>query len=60
MRLDAHLAILGSGGVIVENLANVSQIESLSDAIVSVLPLSIPGADGSPVRAVAYENVPVQ
>jgi kynurenine formamidase len=45
-RFDAHLAILGVGGVIV----------ALREPIVSVLPLKIPGADGAPVRAVAFES----
>ena len=50
----AHLAVLGAGGVIVENLTNLSAIAS-EEPVVSVLPLRIAGADGAPVRAVAFE-----
>jgi kynurenine formamidase len=55
-----HRAILGAGGLIVENLANLDVLldaqkkEPRSEVIVSVLPLRIVGCDGSPVRAVAW------
>jgi kynurenine formamidase len=57
-RLDAHLAILGPGGVIVENLTNLGALAVLRRPVVSVLPLNIAHADGAPVRAVAYEGPP--
>jgi kynurenine formamidase len=50
----AHFAVLGAGGVIVENLTNLTAIGS-SDPVVSVLPLLLAGADGAPVRAVAFD-----
>ena len=50
----AHLAVLGAGGVIVENLRNLAALRS-AEPVVSVLPLRITGADGGPVRAVAFE-----
>ena len=56
IRFDAHVEILGFDGVIVENLTNLEAVSTLRDPIVSVLPLNLPGADGAPVRAVAYER----
>ena len=50
----AHFAVLGAGGVIVENLRNLSAIRS-PEPVVSVLPLRLAGADGAPVRAVAFD-----
>ncbi|WP_199522157.1 cyclase family protein [Geodermatophilus marinus] len=50
----AHLAVLGAGGVIVENLRGLDALAG-SDPIVSVLPLRLAGADGAPVRAVAFD-----
>jgi arylformamidase len=49
-----HLALLGKGIPIVENLANLSALKS--DVIQFVAaPLKITGRDGSPVRAIALE-----
>lgn len=53
---DAHIAILGSGGVIVENLAHLERVERLRAPFVSVLPLRLADADGAPVRAVAFDR----
>jgi kynurenine formamidase len=50
----AHFAVLGAGGVIVENLRNLSAVGS-PEPVVSVLPLKLAGADGAPVRAVAFD-----
>jgi kynurenine formamidase len=50
----AHFAVLGAGGVIIENLTNLDAVRS-PDPVVSVLPLRIAGADGAPVRAVAFD-----
>jgi kynurenine formamidase len=50
----AHFEVLGAGGVIVENLRNLGAIGG-TDPLVSVLPLRFAGADGAPVRAVAFE-----
>jgi kynurenine formamidase len=50
----AHLAVLGAGGVIVENLRNLADLPS-AEPVVSVLPLRLSGADGAPVRAVAFD-----
>ena len=55
-RFDAHLAILGAGGVIVENLTNLEALAGLRDPIVSVLPIALARSDGAPVRAVAFER----
>ena len=53
----AHLAVLGAGGVIVENLRGLDGLGLLRSAepVVSVLPLRLAGADGAPVRAVAFD-----
>lgn len=48
----AHLALLGNGVVIVENLTNLGLIHA-EEFHLSVLPLKLTGTDGSPVRAVA-------
>ena len=55
-----HLAFLGAGGLIVENLTNLDTLlvkqdtaEPDTEVIISLLPLKIPGCDGAPVRAVA-------
>jgi len=50
----AHFAVLGAGGVIVENLRNLAAVPS-PEPVVSVLPLKLAGADGAPVRAVAFD-----
>jgi kynurenine formamidase len=50
----AHRAVLGAGGVIVENLRGLAAVRS-AEPLVSVLPLRIAGADGAPVRAVAFD-----
>jgi kynurenine formamidase len=50
----AHHVLLGAGGVIVENLTNLEQVD-WPDPLISVLPLKITGADGAPVRAVAID-----
>ncbi|KIJ51397.1 hypothetical protein M422DRAFT_26812 [Sphaerobolus stellatus SS14] len=49
----AHEVILGAGGVIAENLTNISAIAQ-GNFIVSIMPLKLTDADGSPVRAVAW------
>jgi kynurenine formamidase len=50
-----HRTWLGAGGVIVENLTNVSQIDD-ADVLVCVFPIRVGGkADGAPCRAIALE-----
>ncbi|KZT41931.1 arylformamidase [Sistotremastrum suecicum HHB10207 ss-3] len=49
----AHYAVLGAGGIIVENLTSLETIKD-KDVIVSLLPLNIREGDGSPIRAVAW------
>ncbi|KAH9976093.1 hypothetical protein BGW80DRAFT_900385 [Lactifluus volemus] len=56
-----HRVILGTGGLIVENLTNLDALLDAQDAVgpgeevvVSLLPLKISGCDASPVRAVAW------
>jgi arylformamidase len=48
----AHLTLLGSGLVIVENLTNLGEI-GVDEFELTVLPLGLAGRDGSPVRAIA-------
>lgn len=50
----AHQAILGAGGIIAENLTNLSAVD-FPDPLISLLPLRLGGSDGAPVRAVALE-----
>lgn len=50
--LPAHEALLGAGGVVVENLTNLAALDH-PEPVLSVLPLPLRGGDGSPVRAVA-------
>lgn len=50
----AHFAVLGAGGVIVENLRNLAAVTA-AEPVLSVLPLRFAGADGAPVRAVAFQ-----
>jgi kynurenine formamidase len=50
-----HELVLGAGGVIAENLTNLSDI-AVSDPLISLLPIRLGGdADGAPCRAVALE-----
>lgn len=53
-RFPCHEAISRAGGVIVENLVNLGGVD-FDRPWISVLPLSVPGADGAPTRAVAME-----
>jgi arylformamidase len=46
-----HLALLGAGTLIVENLVNLARLGPGCEF--SVLPLPLAGLDGSPVRAIA-------
>lgn len=50
----AHLAFLGKGALIVENLANLSAITTERFHF-TALPLNIVGRDGSPIRAIGKE-----
>lgn len=54
-----HERFLGSGGIIVENLANLGElIKAMKNEegrwIVSLVPLNLDGLDGSPIRAFAF------
>ena len=49
-----HDAILGSGGMIVENLTGLDKLPKDKDIRVSFLPLKLGDCDGSPIRAVAW------
>lgn len=53
----AHHAILGAGGVIAENLANLAAVD-FPNPLFSLLPIKLGGSDGAPVRAVAMEVLP--
>ncbi|PPF34947.1 cyclase family protein [Pseudoclavibacter sp. AY1H1] len=54
--LPFHDVFLGAGGVIIENLSNLSAIDTARDPWISALPLPFTGLDGSPVRAVAMHR----
>lgn len=49
-----HHEVLGAGGAIVENLANLEAV-NFPDPFLSLLPIKLGGADGAPSRAVAME-----
>jgi len=49
----AHLAFLGNGIAIVENLTNLDAVEA-DEFQLAVLPLKLMGRDASPVRAIAF------
>jgi kynurenine formamidase len=50
-----HVALLGGGCLIVENMTGLGVLPASCE--LTVLPLPISGGDGSPVRAVArYES----
>lgn len=51
----SHHLIAEAGGIIIENLTNLSQITA-ANTLISVFPLAFVGADGAPVRAVAIET----
>lgn len=48
----AHAAVLGADGVIVENLSGLTDLPPRVQ--VSLMPLPFAGADGSPIRAIAW------
>ncbi|KIK61127.1 hypothetical protein GYMLUDRAFT_59086 [Collybiopsis luxurians FD-317 M1] len=53
-----HNSILGAGGLLVENLNNLSALvegETVAEVMVSFVPLSLKGCDGSPVRAFGWK-----
>lgn len=53
---SVHHELLGGGVVIVEGLANLDQLSSDTVELI-VLPLKVEHGDGSPVRAIAIEQV---
>ncbi|KAI0800338.1 hypothetical protein C8Q74DRAFT_1192662 [Fomes fomentarius] len=55
---EVHRVVLGSGGVIVENMARLDELvdRGWKNVTVSLLPLNLDGCDGSPLRAVAWEG----
>ncbi len=54
--LPFHEVFLGAGGVIIENLTNLSAIDPARGPWISALPLPFTGLDGSPVRAVVMHR----
>jgi arylformamidase len=53
-----HEILLGAGALIVENLAGLDQLTAGTTYMFAFLPLKLAGGDGSPVRAVAWDQVP--
>ncbi len=49
-----HRMIAEAGGVVVENLTHLDQVD-FEDPLISVMPLRLTGADGAPTRAVAMQ-----
>jgi kynurenine formamidase len=55
-RWDVHHLVLGAGGVIAENLTNLSAID-FEEPLVCLFPLRLAGdADGAPCRAIALDR----
>jgi kynurenine formamidase len=52
--LPVHHLLLGAGKIIIENLCNLAEIHG-DRFLLCVLPLKYASADGSPVRAVAFQ-----
>ena len=52
-----HKTLLSTGKILIENLTNLGEISG-NIAMFSVLPLKYQDADGSPVRAVAFQPPP--
>ncbi|KAF5375550.1 hypothetical protein D9615_009136 [Tricholomella constricta] len=50
----AHEVILGAGGIIAENLTNLSALDGQNH--IALVPLNLDGCDGSPVRAFAWKT----
>ncbi len=50
-----HEALLGAGVVVVESLANLCRLSS-REVFFCGLPIRLDGADGAPIRAVAYDG----
>ncbi|EDR00536.1 uncharacterized protein LACBIDRAFT_313252 [Laccaria bicolor S238N-H82] len=50
---EFHNVILGGGGVIAENLTNLSSLVEGDDWVISLIPLNLEGSDGSPIRVFA-------
>jgi kynurenine formamidase len=55
-RATVHEILLGADVLIVENLRGLDQLESGCPFRFAFLPLRLTGLDGSPVRAVAWED----
>jgi kynurenine formamidase len=51
-----HHLIAAVGGVVVENLSAIEQID-FGEPFISVLPIRLTGADGAPTRAVAMDLI---
>jgi len=51
-----HKTLLAKNIIIIENLTNLDSVKN-NCFMLSVLPLKYKGADGSPVRAIAIENI---
>jgi kynurenine formamidase len=54
-RWDVHHLVLGAGGVIAENLTNLSSID-VEEPLLCLFPIRLAGdADGAPCRAIAFD-----
>ncbi|HZS94917.1 MAG TPA: cyclase family protein [Chloroflexota bacterium] len=51
-----HDILLGAGTLIVENLTGLEQLQPGTPYTFSMLPLKLAGLDGSPIRAVAWDD----
>ena len=49
-----HHSFLSRGIPVIEQLVNLEELVGVQNAVLVTLPLKVPGADASPVRAVAF------
>ena len=53
--IEVHKIFLSRDILLVENLARLEQLTVGQDYLFSLLPLPLPGGDGSPIRAAAVK-----
>jgi len=56
----AHEVLLGGGRIICENLRRIGSLVGDEEVWISMVPLSVRGSDGSPVRAYGWRQTRVQ
>ena len=57
LTVAVHEAVLGAGGILIENLCNVAELKE-SEPLLSALPLKVRAGDGAPARVIVIEGWP--